>query len=156
MFENIYNLEENKPNEEGLKEKQNNNIAESNENDEAIKQEKNEIQEKENTQELLKEQLQQAQQTLNINKIKQLTEQLNKDTSKKTEQDFQHKSKPKKDKSEEPPKTLKQARQKIEYQILKGYLNTLSKEQASNYLNSQVNLNEEIKQNLQTQFATKE
>ena len=53
-----------------------------------------------------------------------------------------------KEESTKAPLTLEEARQKLEYEMLNNYLSSLSKEQAENFLNTQVNLTSELKQKL--------
>ena len=46
------------------------------------------------------------------------------------------------------PLTLEEARQNLEYELLKNYLSKLNAEQQSNFINSQVNLNSKLKDQL--------
>ncbi|MDD4211220.1 MAG: hypothetical protein PHC46_02355 [Clostridia bacterium] len=99
--------------------------------------------------------LSQAQNALDINSIVKIKQKL-----KKIEQNEhsleQQKEEILNEKSTKKPATLEEARQNLEYQLLKNYLSNLDSEAKVNFLDSQINLDANLKQSLHKVFGISE
>lgn len=99
----------------------------------------------------LLEQIKAEQQTLNLSKIKDLLnslEELKQKTPVKkafVPAPNVAPNQPLKEQQSEKPLTLFEARQALQYQILKDYIDTLPKEDKGSFIDSQINLDEQIK-----------
>jgi hypothetical protein len=105
----------------------------------------------EQTKQILQEKIKQAKESLNIKKVIELSGQLaqfENNTTQNTKDEPEQVD-------EVPPTTLSEARKRLEFALLKEFLNTKETEQVSHFLQSQVNLDADIKQQLEGLFLTK-
>ena len=98
----------------------------------------------------LEQQLQEAKNSLNIKKIIELNEQISVLNSKTEKQSSQLIIE-----EETPPLTLQEARKNLEYALLKEYLSTKEKQEIELFLETRIDLEDNLKQRLQKAFSTK-